>query len=700
MVLLAISACTPATTDPVDTGNSDDENMAVLIRKGAKTDYIVIHADDVSDSVAGSAKGIAYQLSQKFSVDIICYAEDVEWGCPNSSKHEILVGNTTREESKEAAKLLKGKANEYIIKLFDNGKIAIVASNDQSLKDGISYFINTFINSNDSSELKMEKGYEYYKDMGTVSVWKLSTPEYVGGTTSKSTYQIGYNGSFDASSVSGKMQCVSGTNATEFNAFIDTLKANQYTVTGENTIGNNVYYQLCKGSSVFYAYYLDNFKEARVIEDYVSNTESDFEYTYTAKEGETAAIYQYGMMYDPDGTGGTITPDKPYENNGATLIIRLSDNSLVIVDGGRPNQASDAATEGFMNFLYEITGVDKNSDEKIRVAAVFFSHGDGDHLNFMYSILRKDVYTNRLDIQRVMHNFPGRGYDSYFPIMGSLLYEKYPSIKFMKLHTGQKIQLADATFEIAYTHEDMVDASTGSLAIPGDGNLFSTIFKLTLNGKTFFAMGDWGVGKGSENNYIKQYNAIESKLLGMYKTADGSYPFLECDILQVAHHAINDNNANVHAAVKADYAFFSQADVAYNQLFHPCYRNIVDQLEAAGMERQHMYFAGRQTNWLTIAQDGTITHGHKKIEGVDEARYWYVDKNKNIIYLDVATGTYNVKDHGVPVADTDGALVEALEAAGFEDVTAVEMPGYWELLDSSTGIDGQPLTPFWPENNT
>lgn len=698
-VLLAFASCVQ--NNAVDTSDTSDANSVVLIEKGKKTDYMVIYADDVGKSVIGVAKGVAYQLSEKFDVEVECYAEQADWGCPYESEHEILIGNTTRDESAEAMALLKGAGHEYAIKLFDNGNIAIVGSSNQALEKGVNYFLSTFITENKTEVLKMEKGYNHY-DTDNSSYWKLNVPEYLGGVIAKAAYQTGYNGSFAEGSNGGMMQTVTETSAEEFKEYVDTLKASGYTVTGENTIGKNIYYQLKNNSSnkLVYTYYLDNFKEARIIHDYVSVAEPEFEYTYKPQAGETAAIYQYGMMYDPTGAGGTITTNKPYENNGATVIIRMSDNSLVLIDGGRPNQASEAATEGLMNFLYEITGVDKNGTEKIRIAAVFFSHGDGDHLNFVYSLLRNEEYVKRLQVERVMHNFPGRGYDRYFPEMGKLLYQSYSNVKFMKLHTGQKIQLADATFEIVYTHEDMVDASTGKLAIDADGNLLTTIFKLTLNGKTFLAMGDWGADKASEAKYLNMYDACEKKLLGMYDMGGGKYPFLECDILQVAHHAINSNNAKVHAAVKADYAFFSQQDVAYEQLTHVCYTDIVDQLEAAGMHRSHMYFAGRQTNWLTIAQNGTITHGHKKIEGVDEERYWYTDDTGALIYKDVMTGNYNTKEIGVPASDKSGSLVQELTEAGFTGVKAVKMKGYWDLLNTTKGKDGKYLTPFWPANNT
>jgi hypothetical protein len=173
----------------------------------------------------------------------------------------------------------------------------------------------------------------------------------------------------------------------------------------------------------------------------------------------------------------------------------------------------------------------------------------------------------------------------------------------------------------------------------------------------------------------------------MYKAEDGSYPFLECDILQVAHHAINDYNANVHAAVKADYAFFSQQDIKYEDMAYPCYRNIVDQLRAAGMEDKHMYFQGRQTNWLTIAQDGTITHGHKKLEGADEGYYYYKDSTGKILYADADGNVTTDSTKGTQIKDSDGKAT----FEGMSGVTVHYMKGYWELLE--------PYEPFYPDNN-
>ena len=598
MLLVTLSACTGGgeVTDTVGESNTDlppNENV-VIFTKDQSTDYKIIYADGSSSAeVITPAEGLAYNIERTYKIGVMeVTAEFADWGI-DEKDHEILIGNTTRNASKEAAKLLEGVSSGFAIKLFDNGQIAIVATNSTSLKEGIYYFMNEYVLAEENANsLALPKDFSYVGETETSgSQWKLRAPEYEGGTLARKIYTTGLSGNFNGSAT-GKMQVISGTNSTEFNAYITRLKAAGYTEIASNKIGNNLYYQFKNENKLCYTYYIDKFKEVRVIDDYLSAPEDVFEYKYTPKAGETAAIYQYGMMYDDNGTGGTITTSKPYENNGAFYIIRLSDNSLILIDGGRPNQATEAATEGLMDFLYEITGVDKNGTEKIRIAALFFSHGDGDHLFFVYRLLQNKKYTDRLQIERIMHNFPDSsvaGTSGDFKTLGTMLYNTYPNIRSVKLHTGQKIQLADAQFEILYTHEDMVDATSGSAKVTKNANLLSTMFKLTLNGKTFLGMGDWGYTLNEPDEAKAAFQLCEDRFLGMYEESNGQYPHLECDILQVAHHAINSGNENVHAAVKADYAFFAQQDIAYSDMAHLCYTDIVDQLRAAGMEDKHMY---------------------------------------------------------------------------------------------------------------
>lgn len=142
--------------------------------------------------------------------------------------------------------------------------------------------------------------------------------------------------------------------------------------------------------------------------------------------------------------------------------------------------------------------------------------------------------------------------------------------------------------------------------------------KININGRSIMYLGDWGGGNAKD---AEEYAEMERRLMDVYKKENGTNPTIKSDIVQIAHHGINDYMPALYAAIEADYAFFSQADASYNELTHICYRNIIDQLRRAGIQDENIYFAGRKTNWLTIGVDGTVTHGAKPFEGAD-AGYW------------------------------------------------------------------------------
>ena len=185
-------------------------------------------------------------------------------------------------------------------------------------------------------------------------------------------------------------------------------------------------------------------------------------------------------------------------------------------------------------------------------------------------------------------------------------------MKFIKLHTGQKIQLADVVFEVIYTHEDLVDKFGKTEMV--DYNNVSTLLKMTIKDKTFMLTGDWGGGHVNRDKF--EYKPMEEALLATYKLSDGS-SYLKCDVVQIAHHAINDWMENFYKTVDADIAFFPQQDITYNQLAHDCYKNIVKQLRATGMADADMHFSGRYTYGLTVNSNSTMSLTYRGIAGAD-----------------------------------------------------------------------------------
>ena len=705
MLLTALVSCGGKNTGgdestPAESSSNDDNaNKIVIFEKDVKTKYQIVYADDLNAELVSGCKGIAYQAGQKFKIELEVTAEYVSWGLP-AEEFEIIVGNTTRPETAEAKKLLKGTDNEYVIKLFDNGKIAIVASSNKALTSAINYFVGTFVTGNDSNVLALDKGYSYYLDMGNDlgASWVIDAPQYTKGTLATSAYNIGSNIALVSSQCAGKMQLVSDTTAAEFEEYLNTLEDEGFERITKTENNGNIYVEFKnpKKGKVLYTYYLDVFKEVRIIDDYSSVLESEFEYTYEAKAGETTTYYQYGMMHDPGGAGEGQNSGllNMYGNNGAFDIIKLADNKLILIDGGAEHQATEEATAALVDFLFDITNTP--DDGQVTVAAWFLTHTHGDHYNFVKNLVSMDEYKDKFVFERVMHNVPAQSvmpYSSEWSAFAQNLINNNKGVKFMKLHTGQNVTLGNINFDVIMTHEDATNPETGRSYIK-DQNNSSTVLKFNINGNSVMYFGDWGGNDQNTAANVAEYAEMENRLMEPYKVVETvgdaektTYPTLKADIVQIAHHGINSWMTKVYTVICPDYAFFSQADVAESDIYYPCYKLIIEQLRQAKkiagteMKDENIFFAGRKTNWLEIAQDGTITHGEKAIEGVFEGFYYYTVTEGTAVkplYFDSEGKVTTNSTGGTLITDLTGTA----ELEGVEGYTAVYQKGYWELLDA------------------
>ncbi|MBE6668205.1 MAG: hypothetical protein E7607_07855 [Ruminococcaceae bacterium] len=603
-------------TSADDSSSSTTDSSVLIFKKGEPSKYRIIYHESLPSLLKSKVQGVDYTAEQKFKLDIETSILFPNFENSDVSEFEILFGDTKREESISAKEELLGKAkNEYAIKLFENGKIAVVASNDSSLEKAIDYFLSSFISNNTTDELRLEKDFVYYVDLGSVSKysWSLSgIPEYKGGTLNTRVYNKGTNRTMISSG--GRVQVVSETNITEFNQYLAELDAAGYEKIASHAIANNVYAQYYNGKNLVYAYFTATESEARIILDSASIPLKEFNYTYTAKEGDTSAFYQYAMMYNPGGQGGQDSTTRLWENASLFDIIKLADNSVILLDGGWEPMATDKAVEECLKFLREITGTPEG--EKVRVAAIYLTHFHEDHLAFTQKLVEQ--HSEEIEVERLMHNLLAGSSNGAFARFGKSLMEKFPTLKFIQLHTGQKIQLADATFEVLFTHEDLYTRTDLPLKSINtfDQNNSSTMLKMTMNGRTFLLTGDWSGGHEDRDKY--EYKGMEASLLNAMKLSDGT-SYLKCDVLQIPHHAINDWIDNFIKAVDPDIAFIPQQDASFDQLAHDCFKNNVKALNSIGVTNENIFFSGRYTYGITVALDGTMTLSYRGIAGYDDA---------------------------------------------------------------------------------
>ena len=316
------------------------------------------------------------------------------------------------------------------------------------------------------------------------------------------------------------MIAVSGTKAESFDNYIETLGNSGFTCEFSNTIEDNRYYQFAKDGKQYYIYYTAKAKEARFILDN-SSTKLVKEICTGRENTGKVEMYQYALDFTK-GTGQTSGRDFWEIDCGMFYIIRLADNSLFLIDGGHMRQSSDSALEAINDFLHEITNIPDG--EKVKIAGWFFSHAHGDHVYLTHAFLEK--YHDQYDLECVYGNIPSYqtmpgGYDGGTFLMKDTVNKYYPGCDCVKLHTGETFELGGVGFEVLFSHEDAVNASTGKTMI-SDFNASSTVIRMNINGKSVMFLGD--VSGVSENVMCGSFG----------KTT------LHSDAVQLSHHCFND----------------------------------------------------------------------------------------------------------------------------------------------------------------
>jgi competence protein ComEC len=206
-------------------------------------------------------------------------------------------------------------------------------------------------------------------------------------------------------------------------------------------------------------------------------------------------VTQLALSYTADST------------NGMGYIIKLSDGSFIVYDGG-----FTADSETIMDALtrLNVTGVKPH----IRMWLLTHMHGDHAQAFLQFSADHaKDVLLDYLALN-VADKYYDVDYSNYYTkgtIASALI--KFSGAKLLKLHAGTVLHFADAEIEILSTQEELYP---GLLSLDF-GNDTSVVSRVTLGGQMILFPGD--------------AQTFESDMLiSMY----GSY--LKSDIVQISHH--------------------------------------------------------------------------------------------------------------------------------------------------------------------
>ena len=297
------------------------------------------------------------------------------------------------------------------------------------------------------------------------------------------------------------------TNAEEFAAYRTILDDAGFSLYDENSIDGNLYATYVNDAAAVHISHVPGMGLTRIVCEkraalcpLADPCEEKVETLLTGMKGETVIAAE-----------------------GMGFIIRLADGSFCILDGGM-GDPDHVDSNKLMNILRSQM---PEGQEKPVIAAWLFSHLHGDHIG-VFNCFSLDFH-DQIVLERLVFNFPKEEEveksDSPYMLDDTIyrytqfkknLAEFYPDVPVLKVHTGNRFQVRNASFEILYTLEDLYPKSI----LDGGMNECSVLYKMTVGGQSTLWTGDFA------------FNAAD---LVLEEFGDA----LHCDILQMAHHGIN-----------------------------------------------------------------------------------------------------------------------------------------------------------------
>lgn len=264
---------------------------------------------------------------------------------------------------------------------------------------------------------------------------------------------------------------------------------------------------------------------------------------------------------------------------GMTYLIRLSDGRFVLID-------SSYGEYDEPDKVYDLMLKQSVSDGIPTVAAWFFTHPHGDHINGFVNMLKK--YGDRLRVEKVYYDFPAYEISSKACNMPSFLDAiERTGAETVTPKRGDKIMLADELFEVLYTASDFDTAFE-------DVNDASLVMKIHLGKYTFMMVGDL-------------MPASSKILLSLYSPDE-----LKCDIMQVAHHGYHGGSHELFSAIDPEIVLWPMPEFRYYEV-SPFQCNRYFRQE--GTRIRHIFVSGIEENTfdMTAPIEATVPYTPERI---------------------------------------------------------------------------------------
>lgn len=225
---------------------------------------------------------------------------------------------------------------------------------------------------------------------------------------------------------------------------------------------------------------------------------------------------------------------------GMCYIVQSSDYSFFIVDSAHTYSVNDDLR------IYDFLRSKTPESLPVVVSAWFFSHGHVDHIGKFLDILK---YNKDIIIKGIYYNFVPNDHfssDCWMPSDKNhtedfnRVVRELDDIPLYKLHTGQFFYVDRIRFDVLCTHEDVYPVDLENY------NDSSTVIMMTVDGDKVCFPGDAG---GAESDILVR-----------------RFPeFLNCDIMQVAHHGHFGTSSEFYRLAASTVVLFATTQIKFDE---------------------------------------------------------------------------------------------------------------------------------------
>ena len=331
----------------------------------------------------------------------------------------------------------------------------------------------------------------------------------------------------------------------DYSAYVDAIVSDGAELLQEYSFGNNKY-SLLAGEK--YSAYVTYLYTENAIRTYVGPTDTVYPLVDTVTEASVCEPALWQLEVDTKGS---------YSSGGMSYVLRLTDGSFVIIDGGY-NTNTEADN------LYDLLKANTPEGEIPVISGWFITHLHIDHYGGLVAFASK--YASVTEVKAFYYNFPGvkvsstsNGVDPSAGRDVELSMKKWKdAVRYDTVHSGMAIGFAGALAEIICTHEDVYPLTFA------DGNDTCTVVKFTIGGQSVLFLGD-----ARYNQSATMVNTIPAQTL-------------KSDMVQVSHHGYEGCSAALYKIVDASVALWPMNIVGYDgsgnttAIFRQWYNNNLD----------------------------------------------------------------------------------------------------------------------------